>query len=196
MNTHATDDQLEAYVLGRLARPELSTLEEHFLVCCACRERLSTAESFTASMKEALGQAATASPAPSFSWSAWVRKPVVSMGFAMVLLVAILSIFSPGRTKFAPSATLTLVSNRGAMPATGPARELNFSLADSPTDGSVFRVEIANAMGQTVWSGLAQSTPSGVQVKADQQLPPGDYFVRLHAVSGELLREYGFRIRQ
>jgi hypothetical protein len=197
LNSHATDDQLEAYVLDRLAPPELTALEEHLLICCACRERLNATESFTAGMKEALSQeVARPSSAGCFSWSVWIRKPFVSMIFAMLLLVAILSVFSPGHMKFAPSANLTLAANRGAMPATGPARELNFSLADSPTDGSVLRVEIANATGQTVWSGLAQSTQAGVQVKAVQQLPPGDYFVRLHAASGELLREYGFRIRQ
>ena len=197
LNSHGTDDQLEAYVLGRLTQSELATLEEHLIICCACRDRLSATELFTAGMKEALvPEAPKASSAGNFSWSVWVRKPFISMIFAMLLLVAALSLFSPGRTKFAPSATLTLAADRGAIPATGPARQFNFSLADSPTNGGTFRVEIANAMGQTVWNGLAHSTQSGVQVKAEQKLPPGDYFVRLHGASGELLREYGFLIRQ
>ena len=37
---HASDDLLEAYSLGRLVEPDLGRLEEHLIVCEACRVRL------------------------------------------------------------------------------------------------------------------------------------------------------------
>jgi hypothetical protein len=46
-----------------------------------------------------------------------------------------------------------------------------------------------------MWTGLAESGPSGVLVKVTKRLTNGDYFVRLYTASGQLLREYGFRVR-
>jgi len=81
------------------------------------------------------------------------------------------------------------------MPFTGPAREFDLTLADGPREAGPFRVEVVDATGLSVWSGLAESSPVGVQVKVMRRLAPGVYFVRLSAASGKLLSEYGFRIR-
>lgn len=195
LSFHGTDDDLESYVLGRLSEPELARLEEHLIVCAGCRDRLSAAEAFAAAMKAA-PQSETRMPPERKAWASLLRRPVVSMTLAFVALIAIVSFFSTGRTKFAAVSTLTLTAERGAMPATAPAQELDLTLANAPAGSQVFRVEIVSAAGQIVWSGLAPATAAGVQVKANQHLPPGDYFVRLYALSGGVLREYGFRIRQ
>lgn len=192
LNLHGTDDQLDAYVLGRLSGSELAELEEHLIVCPACRDRLNVTADFVTGMKEASAQN---SPPPRHAWTTWLRRPVVSMTLALLAVIAVISLISTGPTRFAPSSALKLTANRGAMPATTPALELDLTLADAPPGGGVFRVEIVNATGQTVWSGLAPSTAAGVQVQAQQRLPPGDYIVRLYATSGEVLHEYGFRIR-
>lgn len=194
LNRHGTDDQLEAYVLGRLRGPELAELEEHLLICSSCRDRLNEAENFASGMRDALS-ARAADPSPRPAWFDWLRKPAFSMLVAAIVLVSMISIFSTRRPKMAAVSALTLAANRGAMPAAPRARELDLTLSDSPGNG-VFRVELVDASGQTVWSGLAQSTAAGIQVKTQRQLPPGDYFVRLYAASGEVFHEYGFRIRQ
>lgn len=197
LSFHGTDDQLEAYALGRLGGSELAVLEEHLIVCPECRSRLSQIESFSTGMKQALAATPAAhGPVPKRpAWSGWLRRPAVSMTAALVASVAIISIIS-NRPKVAPVLSLTLTSTRGEMPVTAPARELDLTLANSPTDGGVFRVEILNVVGETVWSGLAQSTASGIQLKTQREIPPGDYFVRLYAASGDVLREYGFRVKQ
>lgn len=197
LNRHQTDEQLETYILGRLRDCELAALEEHLIVCAACRGRLDTMEHFSAGMKEALAlkAAETASLPRRVTWFEWLRRPAVSMAVAFLAVLAIVSVFSTGHSKMAPVSVLTLTATRGEVPTASSARELDLLLSDSPTDGNVFRVEVMNALGQSVWSGLAQSTPSGVQVKAQRPFPAGDYFVRLRGPSGDVLREYGFRIR-
>ena len=191
LNRHGTEDQLEAYALGRLQGSELAELEEHLIVCSECRDRLDEVESFAAGMRDALAAKTTAAErSPRSVWSDWLRKPAFSMVLAAIAVIAIVSIVSNSRPKMALVSTLTLNANRGAMPTARSARELDITLKDSPAEGT-FRVEVVNAAGQTVWNGLAQSGESGIHVKTQRQLPPGGYFVRLYANSGEMLREYG-----
>lgn len=184
---HGTEDQLEQYALGRLPGSDLPQLEQHLTICAACRERLDRIEDFTIGMREALNTKLTPRP----DWFAWLRRPAVSMGLTFAALVLVVGIFSNTGTKFAPSASLQLTAMRGEMPLAAPAREFDLTLVDGPREGGPFRVDVVNATGARVWSGLAASQ----QFKLQQRLGPGDYFVRLYAASGQMLREYGFRIR-
>jgi hypothetical protein len=84
---------------------------------------------------------------------------------------------------------------RGEMPFTVPARQLDITLSDGPREGGPFRINIVNAVGASMWQGLAETSPAGVQFQLRQRLPPGDYFVRLYDPSGRMLREYGFGVR-
>ena len=70
------------------------------------------------------------------------------MALALVAMVASISIFSSGRTKFAPVATLQLTASRGEMSLTVAARELDLTLSDAPGAGGPFRVEVVNGDGQ------------------------------------------------
>lgn len=54
---HASDDDLELLALGRLAEPDLGRVEEHLLVCEACRIRLADEDAFVKGMQAALRQA-------------------------------------------------------------------------------------------------------------------------------------------
>jgi hypothetical protein len=191
-NLHGTDDQLEEYVFGRLSVSDVPALEEHLLICVACRDRLDAIEAVTASLKQALGTSqAGLKPSTRTDWFAWFApKPVFFMAAGLVVLFAVLSVFWNGHTKFAPVATLQLTASRGEMPSAGPARELDLTLSDAPSEGGPLRVEIVNATGRLLWSG-----PAGIQLKAERQFGPGDYFVRVYSVSGKVMREYGFRIR-
>jgi hypothetical protein len=182
---HGTDDQLEQYALGRLPDSDLALLEQHLTICAACRERLDGIGDFAFGMREAL----STKPEPWPDWFGWLRRPAVTMGLAALLVVV--GIFSSGGMKFAPSASLQLTAMRGEMPSTVPAREFELTLSDGPREGGPFRVEVVNATGTRVWSGL----DVGQQFKLQQRLGPGDYFVRIYAASGKMLREYGFRVK-
>lgn len=185
---HVTDDQLELYALDRLPDSDLPDFEVHLMMCANCRERLDEIGTFAWAMREAPA-------APETDRFGWLRRPAFSMGFGLVVLVLAIGIFSNGRTKFAPNAALQLTATRGEMPFTIPAREFDLTLLDGPREGGPFRVDVVNVTGIAAWSGLAKSSPAGVQVKVMHRLGPGDYFVRLHDASGKMLREYGFRIR-
>jgi anti-sigma factor RsiW len=193
---HGTDDQLEQYALGRLPESDLPLLEEHLMVCPDCQERLDGIENFALGMREALGTEYALKPvaAPKTDWFGWMRRPAFSMALAFAALIIAVGIFSTGRMKFAPSASLQLTAMRGEMPVTVPAREFELTLSDGPRAGGPFRVEVVNAVGSSMWSGLEAGSPAGVQVKVQQRLGPGDYFVRLYDASGKMLREYGFRV--
>jgi predicted anti-sigma-YlaC factor YlaD len=205
-NFHGTDEQLEHYSLGSLSDSDLPVIEAHLLMCAACRERLNGIEDFNIAMRDALSEESaleavalknTESRGGWFKWGllASLRRPAFSMALGCVALIVAMVIFSHGRTKFAPGASLQLTAMRGEMPTTIPARELDLTLSDGPRVGGPFRIEVVNAMGATMWRGAANDRPAGLQVKLMQSLVPGDYFVRLYSADGKELREYGFRIR-
>lgn len=192
-NFHVTDDQLELYALDRLLDSDLPEFEVHLMMCANCRERMDEIGTFALGMREAPAVAET-------DRSGWLRRPAFSIAMGFVVLVFVMGIvatgiYSNGRTSFAPSAALQLTATRGGMPFTAPAREFNLTLADGPREGGPFRVDVVNVTGIAAWSGLAESSPAGAQVKVTHRLGPGDYFVRLYDASGKMLREYGFRIR-
>jgi len=117
----------------------------------------------------------------------------MSLGFLALILA--IGFFSNRSATVAPSASLQLTPGSLEIPSTVQARRLDLNLADGPRDGGPYRVEVVNTMRVSMWSGLALGSPAGIQVDVTQQLLPGDYFVRVHAVDGKVLREYTFRVR-
>jgi hypothetical protein len=193
---HGTDDQLELYARGRLPESELPVLEEHLMICTNCREKLDEIGDFALGMQEASSKSAAPQPTRvDGGLASFFRRPVFSMALAFVALIVVMGVFANGRSQFAPSASLQLTATRGEMPLAVAAREFDVTLSDGPRDGGPFRIEVLTATGTSAWTGLAESGPAGVQFKLTQRLPQGDYFVRLYSVSGQTLREYGFRIR-
>jgi hypothetical protein len=45
---------IEAYSLERIAEDELTTIEEHLLVCSGCQDRLIAADAYVATLRAAL----------------------------------------------------------------------------------------------------------------------------------------------
>lgn len=198
---HGTDDQLENYALGRLPDSELPAIEEHLMVCTGCRERVDQMEEFAIGMRDALVAGAAQAALTGHSWLStagmnWLRKPAFSLALGFALLIAVLLIFSNGRDRIAPTAALQLTAIRGEMPFSAPAREMDLTLVDVPPTAGHFRIEVLDATGRLQWSGMADSGPSGVEIKVQRQLQPGDYFVRLYDSRGDVLHEYGFRVHQ
>lgn len=52
--SHQPDDQLELYALERLTEAEQAVIEEHLLICQACRERLDEVEAYAKAMRQAI----------------------------------------------------------------------------------------------------------------------------------------------
>ena len=52
--SHQSTEQLELYALGRLAEPEQAVIEEHLLICEACREQLDEVEAYAKAMRRAI----------------------------------------------------------------------------------------------------------------------------------------------
>jgi hypothetical protein len=201
--SHLSEEQLEQYVQGQLHSSEVIPLEEHLMICVVCQEKLDEVENVTVGFKEALAelpkpvqQAETARGWFAGDWFDFLRRPAFSMALGFATLILVVAIFSNTGTKFAPSASLVLTGVRGEMPQAVPARQFELTLKDSPTDGGPFRVEVVNAVGASVWSGLAVAAPTGVQITEPRRLDAGDYFVRLFNSDGKLLDEYGFRLRR
>jgi uncharacterized CHY-type Zn-finger protein len=53
VETHVNDDTLERYAMRPLPSPESERLEEHLLICSACRDRLQFTNEYVAAMKTA-----------------------------------------------------------------------------------------------------------------------------------------------
>jgi hypothetical protein len=201
-SVHGTDEQFELYLLNRLPESDLALLEEHLFICAACREKLDGVGDFVLGMREAPRQLLLVT-APAI-WPGWripsqlgsfFRRPAFSMGLAFATLLIVVAIFSSVGNRFPLRASLQLTATRGEMPFIVPARTLHLMLSDGPREGGPFRVDVLNAMGLSMWAGLADSSPGGVEVNVAQPLPQGDYFVRLYSPAGKMLREYGFRVR-
>lgn len=201
---HGDDDRLERYVLGRLAENEVVEVEEHLILCEACRDKLEEIGAFAPAMRQEL-QKPWAEEAR-FDWlsglsrrlsgglTGWLSRPGFAMAGAFAAIVLAFGIYWIGRSAgSAPVASLQLMAVRNeAQPTVEPARELDLTFADAPARGAPFQVEVVDASGGKVWSGSAEQN----KVKVTRRLSPGDYFVRLYSASGQLLHEYEFRVKE
>ena len=196
LNFHGTAEQLEYYALGRLADSEVPALEEHLMVCAACRDQLDRFEAFALGMRQALSESAPESALSRLS--AWFtgafRKPAFGLALAGTAAAAILLSFVAGRPNLIPVASVQLMAIRGDMPFVQEAREVQLNLADAPAGGP-YRVELVDAMGKTLWHASASAAAGGLLVKVARHLAPGDYFVRLYSPASQVVHEYGFRVR-
>ncbi len=149
------------------------------MICSTCRDRLDGVEAFASGMKDAFGSnsaIAISKQTRSFCLAA------VAQGFARIGLPCsgrhYFHIFAGAQTQFAPVANLQLDATRGEMPMAAPARELDLTLLNAPTEGQGFRAVIVNATGRTVWSGSGpacsrkSSSQSAAALRARRLLPP------------------------
>lgn len=194
ISRHPSEDQLELYALGRLAEPEIEEIEIHLLICETCQDALTGTDHYVAAMRGALSENPIERAAPAHTkawWMSWRPVPAVSMAFAALAVVGVLSYqFYPSRQS---EAAVILRSIRGAQEtAEGPANSpLNLTIQSDQLklDGS-YRAEIVSADGTSVWQG----SPSGNTLKVSSKLEPGTYWVRLRDSSGNLLQEYGLHL--
>lgn len=206
---HPHDEVWEEYAFDRLTPEVTAKLEEHLLLCERCRNTLTATDLFIQSMK-----AASVEPAPAQSRLRWPKLPAGILEFnpkhfasatavATALLIAFLLI-GPGRGLWRQAAVsvasvaipLESLRGAGAPTAQAPAKhplDLSISQASVPASG-VYRLEVVDSSGDSVWTGAAEAKNSRLLAHIDKGFRSGMYWVRLYAASDELLAEYGLNL--
>ena len=193
--SHPSEDDLEEFVFGRLDGAALDVLEEHLLVCEACRKRLSETENFVASTRAAARKILGAPPpvpkSRRFSAPAWAWAGAC----AVFLLVASASL----EPRFRSAQTVELVAERGATQVQASAgRPLDLRLNVSGLETSRW-LEIVNAQGTRLHEAEVAVDGSFV-LHRSPALPPGQAWIRLYAQPSPTpatipLREFSLRVQ-
>ena len=187
---HQSDDTLELYALGRLADSEAEQLEEHLLLCESCRNRTDEIGNFAHAMRAAPAKREQR------EWFAWLQPRFAMVGAFAAVVLAVGIYWMRANPPLASVASLQLTAMRGEMQTVGTARELDLVLSDAPAEGEPFRMDLVDANGANVWTGIPEIVNGGlVGTKVKTRLAPGTYFARLFSASGQLLHEYGFQVK-
>jgi hypothetical protein len=200
---HPTEQDIELYSMGRLPEHAAAHMEEHLLLCGACRERLDEADEFVAAMQGALRELNTSRVAaekrPSFFSQLFsLPKPVWAGALAAVVLVFA---FVPWRHGVSEPHSVQLDAFRGAgtpLAATAPAGRplvLEVDVQGLPVNDR-YRVEIADRQGDSVWQSSLPATGKTLMVPVKRSLTQGRYWIRVYEprTGGELLREFALSI--
>lgn len=195
---HGTSEQLELYVLGRLDPGDSEKLEDHFLVCEACRKQADQMHHFALGMREALREEPVRQEKPVTDWLGWLRQPsfAFAMGFTLVLFMILGVVYSrSGSREILPAASIQLSATRGEKTGTPRAKQLDITLLDAPSGGGPYKVELVDGTGRNMWTGTGQPAAEGTRVTIPAaSAEPADYFLRLYGPDGTLIHEYGLRI--
>lgn len=200
LGTHPSDDDLEQYSLGRLGEEQSTPLEEHLLVCDACRRRVEEFDEFVAVMRAALresegGQPAPARPFALLRWLAALPKPVWAGAMAAALAAVLLVPWrqqAPAEAYAVQLEALRAASSAAVAPAGRPlVLDVDFTGLELERD---YRLEIVDASGAGVWSGSVRPAAERAPVTLGRSLRRGQYWVRIYEPSGDLLREFGLAV--
>lgn len=196
---HCSSASLERYVLGNLPQEELDRLEEHLLICEACRRKLDESERYLRAMRSAAARLrAEESGAFRESVRSWFALPArvwaaAAIAFCLVALVVGNRIMrSP--TPSAPLA-LSLTAERGAAMSAPAHRILDLSLDARGFDAAPdARVELVDSNGKVL--AVQPARPSGdiIAFRVTRDLDAGSYYVRLYGTGG-LQREFALALR-
>jgi len=190
-NRHIDEEEIEKYLLSDASQEECARLEEHILVCEACRQRLAEEDVYLSSMRLASRymRVETASKGTAAAWAA--ARLALVFGVVAVLASVTLFVGPSGRLRqtLAP-VPVDLAASRGPLMVKAPAGrdlELRCDLTGLPGLPS-YRLEVVDSFGRRVRQAEGR-VPA--QVAA---LPRGSYFVRVYSPEGDLLREYGLEL--
>jgi len=193
LNGHVEEEELERYSARALSEARAEQVEEHLLVCEACRVRLDEVESFARGVAAA-GRKLREERSPKV-WLGMRPHTVMALAASIVLaagLVAVQRAWVP-RPEAAPLAVVLQASRGAGGAAQAPAGirlALQPDLSGIPASGRYF-LEIVDTAGTALWQGtIAAQAPRAVTPPRS----PGTYFVRVYSPSHELLREFGLEV--
>jgi len=189
VNCHLAETAMDQYALGLMPEEEISTFEEHLLLCGSCQARLAQNDAFVKAMQEAGAEYVKQTAGERSDRRA--RVPVLTTLAAGLMLAAGAAVWHQAQSTGQP-AIVSLAAYRGtAVRAQAPAaRELvlHFDLLGLP-DFPSYELEIVDRWGTPVLR--VDAAPGSAAVPA---LRAGSYYIRLYAPGGQLLREYGFEV--
>jgi hypothetical protein len=199
MIDHADEGQFERYSLGALDETDLARVEEHLLICEACRERLQQADVYTAAMRGAARslrvEAEFRARQPARSWF-----PLWGDALAVTLaLLAFTLAWGPWAIRRAvgelPVAVL-LETTRDSRTQTAPVSRPLLLTADLTQLAGypAYRLEVVDGLGRRVIGSPPMPGSGKLSLPIPGGLARGAYYVRLFAGSGELLRDFGLRV--
>lgn len=185
------EGRLEAYASGTLPENEVRAVEEHLLVCPACRERLAETEAYVRAMRAAAARARAAARRP--KPFPWLRPAFALAAAALAVYIGAAAGWRAMRARPA-AAEIVLEATRGVNSSTAPAgAPLHLSLdATGLPPLAEYRVEVVDETGRGVLGTSAAPIGGRLPVAAPGGLDPGHYFVRVYG--GALLREYALTV--
>jgi hypothetical protein len=197
---HPAEEILEEYAFNRLGDAQAAALEEHILICADCQKNLEDIDEYILLMKTATAEYAAR---PTVIRPALAVKVTWLAAAAFIVLVSVPGLLKAlGRWRAEPASTtapVVLAALRGGDNTTiaqGPAErplELSMEAADLPD--AAYRVEVVNAVGEREWGGAPTASHGTLSVEITKGLKPGTHWVRLFASRGDLVREFGLRLR-
>ncbi len=203
LGPHLLEPELEAYSMGTLSEDRMDEFEEHLLVCDGCQDRLLEMDSFVNSMRS-VSPKVRAAKRPFWAVAAdlfkWPRAAVFVPVAATVMVHVLLLPRVAAPPERAQMAALTLHASRGmqgpaaAQAPAGKPLSLTVELTELAAFPS-YRLAIVGSMGAPVWESEAFPESRKLTVAMTNGLPAGQYYVRLSAPSGELLREFSLAVK-
>ena len=188
---HPDEFQLEGYSLGTISKPEALSLEEHLLICEACRERLTENEDYARSMQRASARSRT--EPRGMRWISAFPRLIPVLAAALLVLGIGIAWRMNQKITLAPVAVTLEATRGGGQVAQVPAGKpllLKPGLDGLPALPE-YHLEIVDRTGKRVWQ---TNFAPAAGVAAPEQVP-GIYFVRLYSLPGALLREYVMEIK-
>lgn len=208
LDEHARDGILEQYSLGTLPDAEVEKLEEHLLVCSACRDRLEETDAFVEAMRQAALKLQLEPPSP---WTGrlgsvarWFARPAPKVAAVAAVLLLLLWAVRPwraGAPDSGPAVSVLLQATRGGEALAGahaPAGKPLLLTLDATGLAALpsYHLQIVDSHGAAVLESDIRPANGGLRFTT-RKLNPGSYWVRLSEPfpHGALLREFGLAVR-
>jgi hypothetical protein len=201
IGSHPEEPDFEQYSMGTLSETRLEAFEEHLLTCGSCQDQLLEMESYVNAMRSASPKLRKARQSFWEDLFRWPRRPPLAAAFALsvaaIAVVGVWIVAAPSRTEMA---SVDLHSSRGieglatAQAPAGKLLSLTADLTELPFFPS-YRLEIVESMGKHVWDAVAVPEGGKITKATTKSLGSGQYYVRLYAPNGELLREFSLAVK-
>lgn len=199
MIDHADEELLERYSLGALEETDLARVEDHLFLCETCRESLEEADVYTAAMRAAARDLRMDAPSrsrqPARSWfPLW--SDAVAVGLALLVFALAWGPWRNSKSGGTPPLAILLETTRDSRMQIAPVARPLLLTADLTQLASypAYRLEVVDAEGRYVIASPPTPGRRNLSLLIPAGLTRGVYYIRLYAVSGEFLREFGLLV--
>lgn len=206
-----TDQEIEEFLFNRLSGVTREVIEEHLLACQKCLERVEAEEEYVNQMKTAAGEIERETLERAYAWeperASWVdrlrgwfatgRRRTWSLALAAMLVAGAFSIsqFNLG-DQGVQTVLLDVRRGEGGLAEARANVPLSLTMRTGDLADGLYRMEVISADGILVASAESAASNGALKWNLETRIRAGDYWVRLRpAGGGELLREYGLRLR-